>query len=271
MSKFTISSSGLRQFYSGCPARYVFYSSLNVVSIPRYYELGLTVHRYMEEGVPDEPEDKEAADLARRLREKVEQEGYTLLYRELSHLAPLTSGIDVSGIVDVIALDRRGERVLIDYKTAGSPWKYITRAEGGSTHVMPQAETWQAEIYLTPPYRPPREFNQWPTRIDFMVVPKDGSPVTIHPYRSTDEGRTSLIRACQMVRDAERNPPIPKNKGWLCHRCDWMDVCWDRPGWETKFTLRDKVASDEVDPNGILAPDASGYIQMRMEDYDEAE
>jgi hypothetical protein len=52
----------------------------------------------------------------------------------------------------------------------------------------------------------------------------------------------NLMIAAHMVYEALQRPPI-KHRGWACNRCDYKDLCWDIPGWESKFI--DRREADE--------------------------
>lgn len=228
MSNLKLSATAIDNYYSGCTMRLDFYRSYETTKKSRALHLGELFHLYMEKGIPKDA-DEEAKELAERMYKFIDKEGYEILYKEWRHLAPMVQGVDVHGIVDALAL-KDGETVLVDYKSAGSPWQLLKRVNG-KRHVAPQAETFQGVIYTTPPYTPPDGFKKWPDTIHYIVVPKDGGPIRTHPFTPTAEDRDNLAIACEEISKSI----TCKHKGWACNRCKYKEICWNIPGWENKF------------------------------------
>jgi len=247
MDRFTASYSALQQFFSDCQARYTFYVNWNTVKISPWFVFGNKVHKFMEERTPahDTEDDFEAWRLADKLWDFVESKGYKLTGEpEIKHFAPLTDDIDVFGKIDRLAIAPDGALVVIDWKTAKSPWSSLKRVHGGTEHVTPQSLTWQAELYLQKPYG---WEEPWAEYAEFIVAPKDGGPVRTHRYQSTPEARANLVLACEALRDAVTLDRFPKNYGYPCGGCRWKDVCWNIAGWESKFVARGGRKDAEIE------------------------
>lgn len=244
MSKFRVSYSALQSFHSDCQARYMFYQEFDTVVVPPWFQFGNAVHKYMETRLLDVElgvdDDVPAWDAAEKMWEFLESKGYKLIGPpEREHLAYLTPEIDVYGKIDRLAIAPDGKMVVLDYKTAKSPWSVLKRVHGGTEHVALQSVTWQGEIYMHMPYDAP-EGVDWPEATDFIVFPKDGGPVRAHRYNRNAEGRLNLIAACEAAKEAKDLGRYPKNFGYACGDCKWKDVCWNIPNWEKKYKSRTK-------------------------------
>ncbi len=237
--KLTVSYSALSAYFSGCNAQYPWYTQYNVKKTPAWFVFGNEFHGYMEhDEVPAKAKGK-AADLARRTFEYLDKQGYTLLEQaETKHLARLTSTIDVYGKIDRWAIDPDGVPVVIDWKTAKSPWSTLKRIDGGKRHASPQAMSWQGTLYTIDPYDEDPDIFPWPDITDFVVAPKDGGKIRVHRYYQTEKDVQNLIAAAQTVEESVRTGRFSKNFGYLCTRCKWKEVCHDIPGWEKKYEER---------------------------------
>ena len=239
----TISNSKLQQFLSGCPAKATFYERYNMAKMPPVLDFGIKVHAMVEEGLPNPHPGPDAVDVyetAERLLNLVEKVGYTILSQEVRHIAQLTDKIRVFGIIDALA-ELDDKRVLLDFKTGARAWKKTKLASGEI--VVPKSQGFQGPIYLTTPLAESssnywgEEEDAWPSEIHYLLAPKTGT-TQIYKYYENEWDRKNLIRAAQLYADAKEHELFPKNKGWLCERCDWFHVCWETPGWERYYVER---------------------------------
>ncbi len=237
MSKFIVSHSGLKQFFSGCPAKYTFYRKYTMAVLPPWYAFGIAVHKAVEEGLHNPQDiDPRVHEVASKLLRVTKKLGYKIIDREINHIAPLTDDIWVAGRIDAVA-ELDGEPVLIDYKSGAHGWK-SRKLEGGEV-VRFQAQTTQGEIYLTPPVG--RE--DWPVELHYMLAPTEGK-TAVYKYYQNEKDRQNLIMLATLMKDASDRGWYPKMKGYQCHDCDWMHACWQTPGWEKYYLERDYNAND---------------------------
>ena len=236
-----ISPTALNQFLSGCPARLAFYSQYKLKEryLPRALQFGIEVHDLVEKGLPDIEQiydgDIMAVETAAKMLKVLEKQGYEILAQEVWHCAPLTSDIEVVGKIDIVAYTNVGVPVLVDLKTSARSWNTITQNTGEIR--IPKAETFQAPMYLTPPYENPYFDGEWPQRLDYLVVPADGV-TQIYPFFENAEIRANLVTACEIFKFALDSDLLPANRGWLCDNYDWQKICWDLPGWEKYYERR---------------------------------
>jgi len=232
MSKFTISHSGLRQFFSGCPAKYPFYQKYKLTLLPSYYTFGLEVHRLVEEGLTKPHEvDYRVYEVASKMLRMVKKLGYKIIDQEIDHYAPLTDDIWVAGRIDAVA-ELDGDTVLLDFKTSANGWK--TRKLETGEIVTFQALGTQGTIYLTPPLG----VTDWPLEMHYLLAPTDGK-TAVHKYYYNEPDRQNLIQLATLMKDASDRGWFPKMKGYQCNQCDWMHACWQTPGWEKYYTERE--------------------------------
>jgi hypothetical protein len=248
-NKFTLSKSALDQFMSGCPAKYTFYQKWNLAKMPPALDFGIRVHKMMQEGLPNPhtpAQDLEAVEIAERLLNLVEKAGYRILAQEVKHIAPRTDDIQMFALIDAIA-ELDGEPVLVDFKTGARLWKKWKTMHGEI--VTPKAAGFQGTIYLTPPYPGSTSDHWgagiWPNEMHFLMAPKEG-PTHIYKYYTNEADKQNLIRAATMLKDAADRGWFPKNKGWLCESCDWMQVCWELPDWERHYVERKQHEADTL-------------------------
>ena len=234
MSKrFVVSNSGLKQFFSGCPARYPFYKKYNMTMLSPALVFGLAVHEMVEKGLPNPHETNyRVHEIASKLLRMVKKLGYKIIDQEIDHFAPLTDDIWVAGRIDAVA-ELEGETVLIDFKTGANGWKRRKLETGEIVHF--QALSNQGTIYLTPP----AGVQDWPIEMHYLHAPNNGV-TRVHPYYQNEDDRQNLIRLATLMKDAADRGWFPKNKGWQCNDCDWMHCCWKTPGWEKYYVEREK-------------------------------
>lgn len=236
-----ISPTALSQFLSGCPGKLPFYRDYKMAEryTPAHLRFGSEVHKLLETGLPDDIMKYNgnvlAAEVARKMIMILEKKGYEILAREVWHHAPLTDNIEVVGKIDIVARDADGVPVLVDAKTGGRQWKPLTTENGEL--IVPKAQTFQAPMYLTPPYEDQWFGGEWPERLDYLMVPNDGA-TKIHTFYENTEVRENLIQACEMFAAASDNDAFPLNRGWLCERCDWEKICYKIEGWEKYYEKR---------------------------------
>lgn len=229
----TLSKTSLEQFMSGCNYRFPLYRKYTRLRISRYEKFGIAVHQMLEAGVPESPDDNLSEwEIADKLETMVDKLGYHILDREVKHIAKLTDGIQVFGIIDAIA-ELDGEPVLIDYKTGGRAWKTITTEQGEI--VVPKAAGFQGPIYLTKPYGGSISDywgnGLWPGELHYLYAPNTGVTKR-HRYYKNDIDDQNLLHAAGLLKDAVDRGWFPKNVGWQCEGCDWRNVCYKTPGWE---------------------------------------
>lgn len=231
MGRFVVSNSGLRQFYSGCPAKYTFYKKYNLAILPPPLIFGLQVHKMVEEGLPQPHKTNMAVyEIASKLLRMVKKLGYKIIDQEIDHLAPLTDDIWVAGRIDAVA-ELEGEPVLIDFKTGAYGWKK-RRLETGEI-VYFQAMGTQGTIYTTPPIGS----DAWPDRLDYLLASSNGR-TQVHTYYNNEEDRQNLIRMATIMKDASDRGWFPKVVNYQCHDCNFMHACWKTPNWEQYYVER---------------------------------
>ncbi|MFQ5822250.1 MAG: PD-(D/E)XK nuclease family protein, partial [Candidatus Heimdallarchaeota archaeon] len=207
--KFTVSKSLLEKYFGGCAFRGKLYKewNLKVEYMPKPLRDGIEAHDLIERSLSGEalydPKTLEplgsarGIDIAERAHNWAEKNGYEVLDTEVKHLAPLTEDIQLFGVIDLLALDRDGIPVCIDWKTSAKQWT-ATKIEDGELVVI-GATGWQGPIYLTPPAKNdilnPEE---WPDKMLYVVIPKTGS-VGEFPYYKNEVDDQALLRACQAV------------------------------------------------------------------------
>jgi len=231
MSRFIVSNSGLKQFFSGCPAKWTFYKKYSLAVPPKPLAFGIAVHEAVEEGLSQPHyEDPYVYEIASKMLRVLKNRGYKIIDREINHLAPLTKDIWVAGRIDLVA-ELDGLPVLVDWKTAARNWSKI-KTEDGEVH-FPQDETIQGTIYTTPPPRA----SAWSDDLHYIVVPRNGVS-KIHKYHRNEEDVQNLIRLATLMKDASDRGWFPKMKGYQCLKCDWKDACWQTKNWERHYVER---------------------------------
>ncbi len=239
-----VSPTALNQFLSGCPGQLPFYQNYKLKEkyLPSPLRFGIEVHRLVEKGLPDDilkfaadGGNASAAEIARKMIKVLDKQGYEILDREVWHHAPLTDNIEVVGKIDVVARDEKGIPVLVDLKTGARQWKKLKQSTGEVR--IPKAETFQAPMYLTPPYEDPYFDGEWPQQLTYLVVPNDGATKLPTFYENAD-ARDNLILACELFKFASDEGFFPLNRGWMCEGCMWKKLCWDEPGWEAIYDER---------------------------------
>ena len=258
--KFTASKSLLEKYFSGCAHRAYLYKRWNLkpAYMPKPLKYGINVHDLIEKGISgEELYDKETLESdftpseierAERAINWIEKNGYEVLATEVKHLAPLTDEIQLFGVIDVIALDRDGSPVLLDWKTSRALWSPITTEGGEIVYVGSQG--WQGPIYLTTPYESSiLKPSAWPDKMQYIIIP-EFETVGVYDYHKNDTDDQALIQACRVVKTSTDEGNFPKNKGYQCDAgfgCDFKKVCWEQKGWRKYYDPRTDAAQKQYD------------------------
>ncbi len=231
---FRISASKLNAYYS-CPAQFDFGRRLEPLTKDVFLQDGNDAHLLMAGGKPETLSPR-ARSFYEQLTSLYHSCGYMPLWEakgkpvvELKQELALTPNIQLVRIIDAFAMDKSGEAVLIDYKTAVWPWRTIGDAKGNP---VAQAMGFQAAAYLIPPVEP-APF-KWPTRIDFLVASERGGS-DVHTYRYNQKDVDNLIEACEVIAAAKT---YPKHKGSGCYYCPMNQCCYETPNWKKAYRTK---------------------------------
>jgi len=254
---FTASKSLLEKYFSGCAHRAYLYRMWNLKPkyMPKPLKFGIEVHGLIEDGLKGKPlydpktleSDASATgiDRAERALNWMDKKGYEVLGLEVKHFAPLTDDINLFGVIDVVALDKMGNPILIDWKTSKNLWTPTTLANGDVVYIGSRG--WQGPVYLTKPF----ESNliapsSWPTKMLYVIIP-EYETVGAYEYEVTEEDTQALIRACETVKIAREDDNFPQNRGYQCDAnwgCDFKKVCWETKNWKKYYDPRNSAAKE---------------------------
>ena len=224
----TLSKTSIEKFMSGCPYQFPLYKKYTREKMSRAEQFGIDVHKMLERGLPNPPEETATYEIAHKLQTMTNNLGYKIIDREVKHFAPLTDGIQVFGYIDAVA-ELDGEPVLIDYKTGGRAWKKIKTLTGEV--FVPKAIGYQGPIYLTPPYEDKYLGGEWAGELHYLYAPNNGV-TKVHKYYKNDADDDNLERTCMIIKYAADLGWFPKNRGWLCGGCSLMHACYQTPNWK---------------------------------------
>lgn len=234
-----LSASAMGSFFS-CPAKFLYGTQYTPLEEPIAIRDGVAAHAILA-GEPVESPSARARGFAARARELYETAGYRPLLidgksiREIRQTVWLSKTTPFTRIIDHIAINPEGKVVIVDWKTGTWPWYF--------EDVTPQAMTFQAVAYTMPPVA--KEdwlgLEEWPDQIDFFSLPEKGDSI-VHSYSPTDEDFDNMMMAVRMMQDAAKKGNFPKVRGYHCNtgktKCPFFDVCYNIPGWETKYDRR---------------------------------
>jgi len=239
---FTGSKSALEKFFSGCTYRYVLYKQWNMTKMPPHMRFGIDVHDCIEMSIQGADKEKiekkhkmQVIERTERALNWLEKSEYEVLDTEAKHFAPVTDDINVFGIIDLVARDRDGCPVLIDWKTSRSQWPVTKTVHGELLHIG--SKSWQGPVYLTPPFEDKYFGGEWPTRMEYVIIPEHGTVQNV-PYHINDADVVWLTTSLQMLKDANDNDTFPPNRGYQCGNCDFQKVCWEVVNWSRYYNAR---------------------------------
>lgn len=238
----TISPSALGNYFV-CPAKFRYSREYRWLGPePDYFKLGHEVHGLMDGSLTAAQVRPAAVLQAKRLLALEQSLGLKPLRRELSQSVVLC-GLTLNRRVDVAALDVHDESpVIVDYKTASSPWETVTSEYGP---VAPKGMGFQPISYLLPPTEGENPYGEtWAWRMEFLVAPTRGN-VQRFPYYWNEADYSNLVDAVEQVAEAIQRVKFPKVRGYECGRCDFAQRCFQAPGWERNYSATGTILSEE--------------------------
>ena len=233
MTKVKLSPSSIQSFFdSRCPAAWNYSRQLEPLVEDEWLSRGTLVHSMMAGDTdPTSVTDNLAQIFYKKLLEEQRKQGITVLKSEVWRVIELTKHIQLRMRIDAFAL-RRNKEVVVDWKTAGAPWKVV---EGKEQYVAPSAVSFQAVAYVAE-----GDEASWPQEMMFIVAPARGKPSTFFYYRNKADYE-NLVNAANLVREAIRSNNFPKIRGYACHECKFKAVCYEAFDWESKYKSRTKT------------------------------
>jgi hypothetical protein len=238
--KLFVSASALG-FYFECPRKFYLSRIWRPLDVkkPKYLIVGGQAHKILEGSLAadDESMFPESRRFAKKLKGIENDLGLDIHYREEWQKFNILPGIQFTRVLDGRGLDRRGQPVLLDYKTASMPW--VTVLESGGLWVAPQAAGIQAVSYVIPKAG---EETTWPKRIFFLVVASRPVTKQSFSYRYKQEDVDNLMRIILQVQDdwLAGEEAFLFHRGYNCGRCPWSAACYKAPGWEERYEKLDR-------------------------------
>jgi CRISPR/Cas system-associated exonuclease Cas4 (RecB family) len=220
---------------SGCPYKFPLYKKYTRESLSKAEKFGIEVHKMMERGLPNPPEITDAYEIAYKLQTMTNNLGYKIIDREVTHIAPLTEGIQVFGIIDAVA-ELDGEPILIDYKTGARKWADVKTIHGEL--ITPKSVGYQGPVYLTRPYEDKYFGGEWAGELHYLLAPNNGV-TQVYKYHQNDTDDQNLIRTAKIIKDAADKGWFPKNRGWLCGSCSYKHACYETPNWKKYHKVKE--------------------------------
>ena len=237
MSKLKTSPSRMSDFFS-CPAKFKYHQDFKIVGemepVPAL-ENGTAVHALLEGKIDGFTMNPEVDWYFKKINNLRHEEGYEIIGTETFQTVDVGDH-QLMRVIDAFAFIG-DEPVLVDYKTAS--WKWDSFADR-----YPQAKGFQATAYLIPP-DDPAPFEEWPTRIDFLIAPRwemvdnrrlTGTPEVVSYYQN-DEDLQNLIDALDHIASTK---VFVKNRGYNCRTCSMAGLCFDLPNMEGMYERKKK-------------------------------
>jgi hypothetical protein len=253
--KLRISASGLK-VYSDCQEKFRLSRlyRLKESHLPPWLEAGIIAHEIMA-GKNHDNVSTEVEKLVTNLKQMEKAMGFKIIDREVKQefSYPGLRGVDVIRYIDAYGYDKNGKAVLIDYKTVRTPPPWQKGPPFGWQPVddLPpaQARGWQSAMYLLPPSPSvDHPFAEWPKIIYFLVTSSVG-PIGAHAVTWSQEREDELTFKVTEVRDFVKKYKYdyaPRNFSAGCNFCDFVPVCYRRPGAMDRFDKRENEHDEKL-------------------------
>ena len=227
-----LSPSSLQAWFDyGCPAAWNYSRQY----VPKdedttFLDRGSRVHTMLAKGLDQASRDSLDNMLYQKIVRLIRSEGLEFVPEtaEKRRRFEILEGVFWTNYTDRLAWDRKGETLIVDYKTAGAPWKQV---EG--SRKVPQALSVQATGYVFPDPK----VDHWPKRLVFLVAPLRGEAQAFY-YRRTKQDEANLLSAIHIAAEAIRPGVFPKIRSRACKECPFRFPCFDVAGWQKRYTTK---------------------------------
>lgn len=218
-----LSASSLQRWYdSGCPAQWNYERKYRTKEVHPIAARGIDVHALLEGSKKESDiEDKFTLQLYDKLLQARQLLGLTILATEVRQQFEIVPGVTWTRILDVIATDRKGEPLILDYKTAGAAWKQTGQG------IIPRAEGFQTPSYMYPPPKGVWKETKWPKQMLYLIAPFRGQVQFIYVKEYDKRNFLDAVKSCAA---AVRAGVFPKVKSGKCIECPMRPLCFKEPG-----------------------------------------
>jgi hypothetical protein len=216
------------------------------VKKPKHFIVGGETHQIMEGKLkPENATEPDAVMSAKRLKELEQSLDIHIESREGHQKIKLDGmkvpergklgSVTLTRIIDGRGIDRNKQPILLDYKTAGSPW--MTFQDENGEWFAPQARGAQSVLYLLNPANDP----SWPKMIYYLVVTTRGMrEKQFFIYKRDEDAEIAMLQKLWDLEQAWSDDYFPRDQGYECTRCPFVMACNKSPDWEKFY---DKISS----------------------------